>query len=304
MKPTNHQYGMAGRKPRGGFTIMELMLAISITGVIVFALYGMFNHTQKALRANIAQVDVLESGRVTMDLLGREFSEMSATDFEGGTNFLAFPTPVYDPMVQALVGVAAYRTNFLYDCYLFSRQNRDAIGTSYRILFAENGVGTLCRYSTNIPLISLTRTNLIRLVTTQAPTNYAKMAEGVIHFRLRAYNADGRLLSYDTTNGWNTYRLHRETESGQMLQTTVSSNLVMQGSKLRETRLTFLSNALPAYVEVELGVLEPKLVEQLKSFEAGSDLAKSFVSRYSGQVHLFRQRVPIRQSDLSSTAFR
>ena len=51
------------RGQEGGFTVTELMVAVSLMSLIVFALYAMFNQTQKAMRANEAQVDSTERGR-------------------------------------------------------------------------------------------------------------------------------------------------------------------------------------------------------------------------------------------------
>jgi hypothetical protein len=62
------------------------------------------------------------------------------------------------------------------------------------------------------------------------------------------------------------------------------------------TNCAFLSNLLPAYVEIELGVLEQQVLDQLKTFVPRSPLATNFLASHVGQVHLFRQRVPIRQS--------
>ena len=58
------------------------------------------------------------------------------------------------------------------------------------------------------------------------------------------------------------------------------------------TQLTFMSNALPAYVELELGVLEPVALKQYQALSAKA--AADFLSRQAGKVHLFRQRIPIR----------
>ena len=66
----------AGRNTRGrvcspAFSIMELLVAVSIMTFIVYALYQMFHQTQKALRGNITQVDVLESGRAALEMMSR-----------------------------------------------------------------------------------------------------------------------------------------------------------------------------------------------------------------------------------------
>jgi hypothetical protein len=53
----------------------------------------------------------------------------------------------------------------------------------------------------------------------------------------------------------------------------------------------FLSNALPRFVELEMGILEPQILEQYKSMPP--NVASNFLARQAGRVHLFRQRIAI-----------
>ena len=81
----------AGVPGRGveAFSLIELLTAVSIMVVIIFSLYAMFNQTQKALRANITQVDVLEGGRAAAEMLGREIEQLSACNQFQTINFYA-----------------------------------------------------------------------------------------------------------------------------------------------------------------------------------------------------------------------
>ncbi|HTH49636.1 MAG TPA: prepilin-type N-terminal cleavage/methylation domain-containing protein, partial [Candidatus Limnocylindria bacterium] len=63
---------------RRAFSLLELLVAIGLLSVIVLALYSMFDQTQKALHANIGQVDVMESGRLAMDLIVRDVERAEA----------------------------------------------------------------------------------------------------------------------------------------------------------------------------------------------------------------------------------
>jgi hypothetical protein len=58
----------------------------------------------------------------------------------------------------------------------------------------------------------------------------------------------------------------------------------------------FTNNAVPAYVELELGVLEPAV---LKRYDSIPDplIASNFLAAHAGNVHLFRQRIAIRNVD-------
>lgn len=272
---------------------MELLLAVSISVVIIGALYTIFHHTQRALLSSVTQVDVLESGRQAMDIITRDLSQISASDIAGGTNLLCFQSPAYKPVRQALVG-GAVRTNILQELYFLSRFNRDWTQIGYRVLFASNGVGTLARlsYATNFynrrPDSNMLA-QVARIVINQEPTNYLSLAEGVIHFRVQAYDDMGLLMSWDTTN--------RLTNKWTYPQLLLGTNVFLwKDREPTETRFAFLSNALPAYLELEVGILEPRAREQFQAFAAGSIMAERFISNRAGQVHLFRQRIPLRES--------
>src|SRR5687767_9825904 len=60
------------RRRAAGFTVTELMVAVSLMTLIVLALYTMFGQTQKAMLANENQVDSTERGRGVLELVSRE----------------------------------------------------------------------------------------------------------------------------------------------------------------------------------------------------------------------------------------
>ena len=63
----------------------------------------------------------------------------------------------------------------------------------------------------------------------------------------------------------------------------------------------FFSNAMPAYVELELGILESQTYQSYKAIvSANPAAAAAFLSNHVAQVHLFRQRVPIHNVDPSA----
>src|SRR5689334_6882697 len=142
---------MAERRTLGAraFSLVELLTAVAIMVIIIFALYAMFAQTQKALRANTTQVDVLESGRATAEILGRELAGLTASGRPFTTNIYARMIPSA-PLVQmdiSLPNSAPVRTNVLQEFFFLSRQGNSWIGTGYRVMGADNGVGTLYRYS-------------------------------------------------------------------------------------------------------------------------------------------------------------
>src|SRR5437762_7131131 len=140
------------RADRGAFTVVELLVAISVLSLIVLVLYGLFDQVQKALRGNVGQVDVLEGGRAAMQLLSREMEQMQAANVPAGTNLYIGLSAV--PYQQALLDTN--RVNALNEVFFLSHLNKSWFGTGYRILLADqngiatgiadHGVGTLCRY--------------------------------------------------------------------------------------------------------------------------------------------------------------
>src|SRR5205085_5373952 len=86
------------------------------------------------------------------------------------------------------------------------------------------------------------------------------------------------------------------------------TNVAMNGavgywdpSALDQVNCTFWSNAVPAYLELELGVLEPHILERFRGIGSGNQLAqRQYLSNHVAQVHLFRQRIPIRNVDFKA----
>ncbi len=261
------------------------MVAISIMTLIVLVLYGVFDQVQKALRGNAAQVDVLEGGRAAMELMTRELEQARALNLPGQTNLYVGLTAKTN--VQELLETDVYRTNVLQEVFFVSQFNKQWTGIGYRILasspftgkpdiFAE-GVGTLTRYSTNLHQSDLIRgTNLLAPVMdrqTASLARYQQVTDGVVHFRIRAYDRLGQLMTYRTNN---------------------YSGVIMFNDRFSgETGYTFFTNGLPAYLELEMGVLEPQIVERWRGIP-NPVVASNFLAKQTGKVHLFQQRIPIR----------
>jgi hypothetical protein len=325
---------LKARKPWGrqALTIVELLVSVAIMGVIIAGLYAMFNHTQKALRGNVTQVDVLESGRATLEMISRELEELAATGHPDMVNLyagvpvletaappgnfsLAFdqriflPSQVKPPLVQVdLDQTTVLRTNVLQELFFFTRHGNHWQAHGYRVLPSTNalgqlveGAGTLYRFSPqpvpnrrlgvesviDSPLyafISQFSNNGFDVQTRQRSTNLHRVAEGVIHFRLTAFDHEGRRFSLDRAD------LVIPPDFDVKLRREPS-----QRYGLQHTRLAFANNSLPAFLELEMGVLEPETWRRfLIASESSSDLAQDFLRKRAGQVHLFRQRIPIR----------
>ena len=110
-------------------------------------------------------------------------------------------------------------------------------------------------------------------------------------------------MSFDSTNMYPTYRVLRLNRGGGKVIFSTATNTVDASVILRQdgfdpygrqTQMYFVSNALPGYLELELGVLEPATFKQLQSLYPPSQAADAFLKKQAAKVHLFRQRIPIR----------
>jgi hypothetical protein len=301
------------------------MVTIGLLTFIILGLLLMFNQTQRAFRTGMTQTDVLESGRATMDMVARELEQMSPSEspdlvFAGvryrATNFFVEPSITYyainspapfswvNPLVQELPGNNLPRTNLVQRFFFLSKLNQDWIGTGYEVVpdDANQCVGTLYRYAaTNYP-----RGNVVGLSAQFKPasvTNRSRIADGIVHLRLRAFANNGRLVTTNFFTGTNgMYQVRLNGPYTNIPNTVVYNSMAPAYNSpvdLNQAACYFMSNALPAYVELELGILEPQILQKYRSIGLGT-AAVQYLSNHVAQVHLFRQRIPIRNVDLSA----
>lgn len=196
---------------------------------------------------------------------------------------------------------------------------------------AQSGVGTLYRYESRVadreyqqPTTNLFKRFLdlmpsIQVVPAQWPasTNFSQVADGIVHFRALPYDTDGKLLNFWNTNLDSHYKILRVNASGLVLPTVDKAppgygasnvpgdlgqiaNVILKQeitSELRgETSASFRSNALPAYVELELGVLEPDTLRQYNQMvKDGQPVqAQRYLERRMAKVQIFRKRIPLK----------
>ena len=328
-----------GRKVRA-FTVIELMLAVAIMGVIIYALYSVFNQTQRALRRSETDVDVSQRARAVLEMLSRELEQAQPTlgfwmQTDGSTRY---PTneinmlggPEFPPSVQRIADRPEIeaRTNYLHRIFFYNNKTNAWQGIGYRITYFTNGVGVLQRFETNQFGHRPISNRLARAFLNENLTNftYRHVADGVIHLSFVPYDAHGKRLGWDTTNGLSalntmdtnrisTYKVARWNVGGELItrssdvddlaEPTSTNGLNMTTVELREafddqneqyvTTFNFRSNALPHYIEVELGMLEPQTLELYYTMlKDENPNAATFLARQINRVHLFRQRIPIR----------
>lgn len=318
-----------GQRGRVAFTVIELMLAVAILGVIIFALYSVFNETQRALRRSETHTDVAQKARAIAEMIGTELEQAQPTmSFSISNNFLVKEINMLGGLERQYVPeeyvmespdpAILRRTNFIHNIFFYNNRTNAWQGIGYRVVYFTNGVGALQRFETNVfghkPFANLGASNFLTL----SLTNYAyrHIADGVVHLTFIPYDHKGRRLGWDTDNhtiaGYDTnqYLVVRrrfnggiDTSRSDTTDTNVSTVLLQEAiptlpntpNLQYTTAFRFLSNALPAYIEMEFGMLEPETLAQYYTMlDDQNPNAPKFLQRQISKVHLFRQRIPIR----------
>ncbi len=319
---------MAVRAPRprftgrgrlcGGFSVTELLVAVSLMGIIVFALYSTFNQTQRALRANVTQVDVMESGRAAMEMITRELEQVTASAPTTNINLFASlgltrataPKRI-SPVVQGETN-PRLRTNVLQQFFFLNHVNNQWVGTGYHVEDTNGlGVGPLERFAATVHESAFRTNDLYTAFLTNALSTdeisrrtFHHLADGIIHLRLLAYDTNGMPMTFaynGTINHTNSGPVgQRVSRHWIAVPSNAPPNAIFAEesfNKARETQFVFLSNALPAYLELELGVLEPDALKQFNALrQAPAPAASDFLRKQANRVHLFRKRIPIRSA--------
>ena len=247
------------------------------------------------------------------------------------------------PLVQGLPGTVnppQERINYLQPFYFLSHPNQmwpDSAWaqTGYYVVpdVRNVGIGTLYRYTaTNAvwppPLspappdnflnpglwgnsflnaLSTLRTDTSPLLAGAPFSTVTRVAEGVVHLRVRPFATNGfpivsslNPLMYGYTAFLGGYWTNATyfTNAQPIIAATNHLNL---GCPDRYDGCWFLSNAVPACVELELGILELQTYQRYKAIASDNPAAGAvFLSNHVAQVHIFRQRVPIHNVDPSA----
>jgi type II secretory pathway pseudopilin PulG len=275
------------------FTLVEIMVVMALLSVIILGLMAMFNQTQKAFRAGLAQTDQLEGGRMFTDLLVRDLQQITPTFQTNGINFYT-QIPNYAPLQQVLPASFYPRTNILENLFFMSRYNQTWSGIGYFVRTNPwvgglmNPVGTLYRFETNIPMAQIAGDAQLPYQTflnATNPLNISKILDGVVEFRVRAYDPNGFAL----TNG-------SQSIQSNFFVTIINSPTIAPG----QVELSaYSNNIVPAYVEVQVGVLEPAVLKRYNSIP-DPVTRSNFLATHAGNVQLFRQRIAIRNADTSA----
>ena len=277
-----------------GLSLIEMMVAVTLLTVIIIGLVAMFEQTRKAFTAGLANVDYQDSGRVAVDLIARDLQQMapanpgifyanSANTFSGinSFNFFTANDPPVPPMYSLLVTLNGDPITNTFQRLFFTTQYNQtwhAVGYWVNTSGQPAGVGTLYQYRASGPVSAGSGLPLTNDFSNfAADTNaFSPVIDGVVNFRVRAYDPNGNLITSSASN-------------------LIAAPLIATG----DYSYAFSGSVVPAYVEIELTVLENKTLDRYRSM--GSQNAQTYFTNHVGQMHVFKQRVSI--ASLDRTAY-
>jgi hypothetical protein len=299
-----------------GLSLVEILVTVALLVVIILGLTAMFNQTRKAFTVGLGNVDYQDAGRTAMDLITRELEQLSPCNYSlavtnagvvtyvPGVNFYLTVSPKFRPVAWPTPtgDTNAFSMDRL---YFLNRYNQQWNVIGYTLLPTDttNGVGTLYQYSSNdVAPTQLTGINNaapnidpINLLLNSTPAVTSRVVDGVVDFRIRAFDRNGVLIpntnvTFNYPDNFNAVIISRPMYPN----TGVYAGLANQLPQLtNDFGYTFYSNAVPAYVEVELGILESPVLAQLQALTNSPAAYAQFLTSHAGQVHIFRQRVTI-----------
>jgi hypothetical protein len=310
------------------FTLVEILVTVALLAFIILGLFAMFNQVQRAFRSSMNQVDQLEAGRAVTEMLPRELEQAVPAGYlyPTGVNFYVQMLNS-TPLTQWLPGsTPVRRTNLLEDCFFLQRQNQTWVGIGYCVRTNDStgrlwlpqcgpnqlGVGSLYRFvaSTNVIQNNGVRSDPTQLYSTfhracvsGSPDSLLisnRICDGIIHFHFRAFATDGFPIVSDgirtnalyCTNGLSLIPYYGT------VRPAVAVPALGYPDNL--AGLYFYSNAVPAAVQMEFGILEQQPLDRYNSMgtpAAELNYLQSTNYYLSSRVHLFRQRIPIRNVD-------
>lgn len=318
---------------RAGFSLVEMMVAVALLGVIMFAMYSLFNQTQKALRQAVGQADVNEPARAALDLIADNLRQAAFVGVPEVENFMVRyftdqngTAPSRHPSWTESVGPRSQAHHEVY--YLKQVQDRQWLSAGFYVGQEASSVsgyradrpwpppvGTLYFYSdpkgvlargdnlrTNGVSANEFRSKLLRNFNDldNRTAVSSRVVDGVVVFRVLAYDAYGRLMDeYSLNQLMNLPITNGIYKSDIRFFANRDVDLVgrVQSLKVPATFVTFLNQELPATLEIELGILEPKTLDQYRAAsDGGAATALAFLERNQSRIQMYRRRVDLRTS--------
>ena len=316
------------------FTLVEILITVSLLSIITLGLFAVFNQVQRAFRSSMNQVDQLEAGRALTGMIPAELEQTTPCRSANAVTFYAqvIPSTISAPLTQFLPGMPTNtpRMNLLQDCYFLQRQNQTWIGIGYCVRTADPatgrlylpetgpgqlGVGSLYRLSTtninnflrsdgvpydpNQLYIAIYNACNNLPIPAGLGVNTNRICDGIIHFCLQAYATNGFPIVSDGIHTNAYYRTNTSTLGYSIVRPAAAvANFNYPGGV---AGLQFWSNAVPASVELQFGILEQHALDRYNSLGAAqARLAYLQRDDVASRVQIFRQRVQIRNVDPSA----
>jgi type II secretory pathway pseudopilin PulG len=299
---------------KSAFTLVEILVVLVLLSLIVFALMAVFSGTQRAFRAGLTYADTQQSGRTVMDMLSSDIASMTPANWTSNltdpfvnnlapVNFSVVeqtnaPTQPYPPMplIQSLITSpsGAQVTNILENIFILEKGNLNGVptwigaGYSVNTNLADGTLYPLYRFymTTNA---SAGPAGPVGIYNTYAGFQYANsnywshLMDGVVRLTAQAYDTNGVWM----TNGYpNPINLGASFHF---------RNARFKPDPYNVIECFFYSNAVPASVQIELGTLEDRTLQHAESLNGVNQA--TYLTNAAGQVHIFRQRVWVRNLD-------
>ena len=255
------------------FSLIEIMVAVGLLSVLIIGLLAMFYQTQRAFRLGVGQVDVMESGRLVMENLGRELQETVAAEETNLVNIVFRRNDDLPPFLQPLPSARnEFRTNMLFDLFFMRKENDRWIGTAYRMNGGPAGDLYRLQYTggnhdlRNLQsLFGAKLADPLPTALTDEPP-FSRLVDGVVHFQITPCDRNGYPIVTPAPNA-----------------------RVAPGTPFYQ----FENDNLPAFLDLELGILEGPTYATYRA-RPTPQLKADYLEQQAGKVHLFRKRIPIR----------
>jgi hypothetical protein len=270
-----------------------MLVSVTLLVFIVVGLTAMFVQTQRAFKAGIRQATMTDAGHTIIDLVAADLAQASDAQNPNIVNLYWGWAGVNTSVNYQDIPANVYRTNQLQEIFVLVHTNTQWLGIGYAVSnYAGTGVGTLYRYMTNAndPLTTSNAnflyTNFINNVVAVNqqfnPTNFHRVADGVVHLKIRAYDQFGN-------ESWQEQGADYATGG-----TNFSYPVLLPYTMTNNGVVSLVPPAgLPHSIQLEVGVLEPEAYEQLRALPTNSTSQSAFLGKAGAKIQIYRQNIPI-----------
>jgi type II secretory pathway pseudopilin PulG len=253
-------------------TLLEMMVAVTLLAVIMVGLLAMFQYTQRALHVAHTQTDVFENARGAIQLIARDLSEVS--DY-GDSNVFNIAVARYDNPIGTIQPdpIRPGTRMFFDEAFWLTHVNDAWQGIGYYVDGTNTGVGTLYRFTetTNIWAAPSLKNRFA------ISTNTHRVSDGIVHFWMESV-----FIYRSPSSAPGKEQYIRQSDFTFPTNTFTSLSNVFVGP-----------TALPVFIDLEIGVLEPATLKQFNALTNNPAVAQNFLRQHSERIHFFRERVPI-----------